>query len=99
MYAEMNAKNDEMNAKNDEMKTRLKTLKGNTVGVECLIYHKNKLYSGSWDKIIRIWDTDTREEIAHLMGHTNSVSCLTIHENKLYSGGEFPDNTIRVWNI
>ena len=77
----------------------------------CLTLHENKLYSGSFDKTIRIWNTETHEEIATLRGHTDAVkcltlhennihtggvNCLTLHENKLYSGSW--DKTIRIWN-
>ena len=76
--------------------TELATLRGHTGGVSCLTIHENKLYSGSEDNTIRIWDTETYELVATLEGHTNTVSCLTIHENKLYSRGA--DSSIRIWN-
>ena len=47
--------------------------------VSCLTLHENKLYTGSTDKNIRIWNTDTNEEIANLRGHTVYVLSLTIH--------------------
>ena len=86
------------------MKTPLYTeigiLRGHTYAIMCLTLHKNKLYSGSCDKTIRIWaegtNTETHEEICILRGHTNIVRCLTIHENKMYSGST--DKTIRSWN-
>ena len=67
--------------------------------VSCLTLHENKLYSGGYDKTIRIWNTETHEEIAILRGHTNGVIYLnpTLRENKLYTGSY--DNTIRIWNI
>ena len=34
------------------------TLEGHTNSVMCLAIHKNKLYSGSMDKTIRIWNTE-----------------------------------------
>ena len=67
--------------------------------VSCTIRNENKLYSGSWDGIIHIWNTETYEEIATLEGHTAGVIHLnlTLRENKLYTGSY--DNTIRIWNI
>ena len=76
--------------------TEIATLSGHTKGVSCLTLRDNKLYSGSDDKTIRIWNTETYEEIGILRGHTDSVCCLTLHENKLYSGSW--DKTIRIWN-
>jgi len=72
-------------------------LRGHTNIVRCLALHENKLYSGSCDKTIRIWNTETHEEIAILRGHTDVVRCLTLHENKLYSGSY--DKTIRIWKV
>ena len=77
--------------------TKIATLRGHTDIVCCLTIHENKLVSGSRDKTIRIWNTETYELIATLRGHTDNVSCLTLHENKLYSGSK--DKTIRVWKI
>ena len=78
--------------------TEIATLRGHTThGVSCLTLHENKLYSGSDDKTIRIWNTETHEEIAILRGHTDCVNCLTLHENKLYSGSG-GENTIFIWN-
>lgn len=76
--------------------TELANLRGHTDTVKCLTILKNKLYSTSNDKTIRIWDTETYKEIATMRGHTNNVSSLIIHDNKLYSGSD--DNTIRIWN-
>ena len=76
--------------------TEIATMKGHTHNVTCLTLHENKLYSGSFDKTIRIWNTETLEEIATLRGHTDTVICLTLRENKLYSGSG--DKTIRIWN-
>ena len=62
----------------------------------CLTIYKNKLFSGSNDSTIRVWDADTHAHVATLEGHTSSVWCLTIYKNKLFSGSI--DHTIRVWD-
>ena len=74
----------------------LATLEGHTGHVRCLTLYGNKLFSGSWDNTIRVWDADTHEHLATLEGHAGWVSCLTLHGNKLFSAGD--DRTIRVWN-
>ena len=61
--------------------------------VQCLVVHKNILYSGSVDKTIRAWNLDTNECVFVLRGHTDRVSCLIVHNNILYSGSS--DGTIR----
>ena len=77
--------------------TEIATLRGHTDMVTCLTLHENKLYTGSDDNTIRIWNTETHEEIAILEEHTNGVMCLALHENKLYSGSV--DRTIRIWKV
>ena len=79
-----------------------KLLKGHTRSVRRgLAIRNNKLYSASVDGTIRVWNTDTHEEIAILKVEVEEplkeVTCFVIHENKLYSG--CTDRTIRVWNI
>ena len=73
------------------------TLEGHTGGVNCLTVVGNKLYSGSWDDTIRVWDTDTHQHITTLQGHTGYVYCLAVVGNKLCSGSF--DRTIRVWTV
>ena len=65
--------------------------------IMCLTIYKNKLFSGSRDHTIRVWDADTHAHVATLQGHTSDVMCLTIYKNKLFSGSN--DSTIRVWNL
>ena len=70
------------------------TLHGHSGEVRCLAVVGKKLYSGSWDRTIQVWDLDTHKYVASLEGHTSGVRCLTVIENKLYSGTY--DRTIRV---
>ena len=77
--------------------TQIATLQGHTDDVNCLVVHKNILYSGSDDRTIRAWNLDTNECITALQGHTDDVRCLIVHNNILYSGSE--DNTICTWKL
>ena len=72
------------------------TLQGHTSCVRCLTVVGNKLYSGSSDGTIRVWDTETHQHIATLQGHTYDVYCLRVVGSKLFSGSE--DRTIREWD-
>jgi len=78
--------------------TDLAYLRGHREIVLCIIYHDNTLYSGSWDKTIRIWDMKTYKKKGSMKGHTDNVNCLCVQadDNKLYSGSI--DRTIRVWD-
>ena len=75
-------------------------LKGHIGSVDCLTVQENKMFSGSDDKTIHVWNTETHETIASLRGYVEGyvegVCCFTLYENKLYSGCF--DRTIRVWN-
>ncbi|KAG0302039.1 hypothetical protein BGZ98_007848 [Dissophora globulifera] len=39
---------------------------------------QERLITGSWDKSIRVWDTDTKECLATLRGHTDFVKALAV---------------------
>ena len=69
---------------------------GHTHYVWCLTVHGGKLYSGSQDNTVKVWDCSTNKLIKTLTGHTRPVICFTIHDGKLYSGGR--DGTIKVWD-
>lgn len=80
--------------------------------IECLLIHNNKLFVGSDDSLIHVFDTKTDTFITSLSGHSHEttfssegylgehlpcgVRCMVVHNNKLYSGGD--DWNIRVWN-
>ena len=80
--------------------------------IECLLIHNNKLFVGSDDSLIHVFDTKTDKLITLLGGHSHEttfssegylgehlpcgVRCMVVHNNKLYSGRD--DWNIRVWN-
>lgn len=74
----------------------VKVFKGHTNGVMCLQFEDNILATGSYDATIKIWDTDTGEELRTLRGHTSGIRCLQFDDTKLISGSI--DRTIKVWN-
>ena len=45
---------------------------------------------------MKIWDTETSEEINTLRGHTSGIRCLQFDDTKLISGSI--DGTVKVWN-
>ncbi|KAL4777326.1 putative E3 ubiquitin ligase complex SCF subunit sconB [Aspergillus nidulans var. acristatus] len=74
----------------------IKTFKGHTNGVMCLQFEDNILATGSYDTTIKIWDTETGEELRTLRGHESGIRCLQFDDTKLISGSM--DRTIKVWN-
>ena len=75
-----------------------RTLQGHTRSVGSLVVLPNgDLASGSWDKTIRVWDTDTGECKQVLKGHTDLVSSLVVLPTGELASGPW-DKTIRVWH-
>lgn len=74
----------------------VKVFKGHRDSVMCLQFEDNILMSGSYDATVKIWDTDTGEELRTLKGHTAGVRCLQFDDTKLITGSL--DRTIRIWN-
>ena len=72
------------------------TLQGHTDYVNALAMSQGKLYSGSDDNTIRIWDAESGNHLRTLQGHTDWVRSLAMSQGKLYSGSD--DKTIRVWS-
>ncbi|EEH42279.1 uncharacterized protein PADG_07099 [Paracoccidioides brasiliensis Pb18] len=73
-----------------------KIFRGHTNGVMCLQFEDNILATGSYDTTIKIWDTETGQEIRTLRGHQSGIRCLQFDDTKLISGSL--DRTIKVWN-
>lgn len=74
----------------------VKIFKGHSNGVMCLQFEDNIMATGSYDATIKIWDTDTGEELRTLKGHRAGIRCLQFDESKLISGGI--DHSVKVWN-
>jgi WD40 repeat protein len=74
-------------------------LEGHSDSVRCLVKLKNgHLASGSWDKKIKLWDTNTGQCIQTLEGHSNNVySLIELENGHLASSSD--DKTIKLWNI
>ena len=69
--------------------------------VYCLALHSKtrRLFSGSGDGTIAVWNTESEEHEATLRGHCGAVLALKLDENVdiLFSGAR--DRRIRVWDV
>ncbi|KAI9926391.1 hypothetical protein ASPWEDRAFT_163708 [Aspergillus wentii DTO 134E9] len=74
----------------------MKVFKGHTNGIMCLQFEDNILATGSYDATIKIWDTETGEELRTLRGHQSGIRCLQFDDTKLISGSM--DRSLKVWN-
>lgn len=69
---------------------------GHTDGVLTLKYDHKFMFTGSYDKTVKVWDVHTGKLIRTLESHTQGVKALAFDEQKLITGSS--DNTIKVWN-
>ncbi|MCA8976317.1 MAG: serine/threonine protein kinase, partial [Planctomycetes bacterium] len=59
----------------------------------------SRLVSGATDRMVKLWDPDTGEEMATLRGHTRQVQSIAVSADgrRIFSGAE--DNTVRMWEV
>jgi len=72
---------------------RTRTKAGNKGGAGAYIA------SGSRDKTIRIWDTQTQQEVMTLVGHDNWVRTVLFHPNGKLLISVSDDKSIMIWDL
>ena len=70
---------------------------GHTSFVACLTINDGKLYSGSWDKTIKVWDCSTNKLITTLGEPDDPIQHLTFQNGKLYAQDWVGD--IYIWQL
>ena len=73
------------------------TLEGHAEPINCIEYDKttDRLFSGSIDKTIKMWDLKTGKCEKTFAGHTEEVNALIVYDNYLISGAA----EIKIWDI
>jgi hypothetical protein len=55
--------------------------------------------SGGQDKVLRLWDVETGEEIRRFEGHAEKVKCLCFTPDGLHVVSGSDDKTLRLWDV
>ena len=56
----------------------------------------SRLYSGSKDSLVRVWDMNTGQQLDSMQSHTDGVSSLALSGSLLVSGSY--DKTVKLWD-
>lgn len=79
----------------------IRTFAGHTGDILSVAFFPDgkRIVSGSWDKTLKLWDTETGEELATLKGHTGEVNACAFSPDgkKIISGS--PDKTPKLWSV
>ena len=70
---------------------------GHSNAVSSVYTDDKRIYSGSHDNTVKVWDSKTFEELATLEGHTKWVTSVYADDKRIYSGSH--DDTVKVWDI
>ena len=55
--------------------------------------------SGLWDCTIKLWNVETKTEIATLLGHQHWLTSVAFNNIGTILASGSRDNTIKLWNI
>ncbi|KAJ3680052.1 hypothetical protein LUZ60_016330 [Juncus effusus] len=70
-------------------------LEGHRLPVISLVFNNGRLYSGSMDKTVKVWDLTSLQCVQTLLDHTNVVMALLWWDQFLLSCSL--DNTVKIW--
>ncbi|KAN0050435.1 hypothetical protein ACTA71_003559 [Dictyostelium dimigraforme] len=70
---------------------------GHTGTVWALHLDDERVYTGSFDKTAKVWDTKTKKCRFTLAGHYYPIQCLDVKNNIMATGSL--DNSIRIWDL
>ena len=75
--------------------------KGADEGILTLAFDRagDKLATGGWEKVVKIWDLKSGKELGGLAGHTHSISSVMFNTKGDQVVSASLDGTVRIWNI
>ena len=83
-------------AKTDYETMKYKVFKSSIYWETSIAFDEKHFYTGSFDKVVRVWDKDSLKEKKTLVAHTKAISAVLVDDKYIYSGAR--DNKIVVWD-
>ena len=76
-------------------------MEGHNDSVSSVTFNHNGtlLASGSYDNTIKLWNLETKTEIATLEGHHGWVNSVAFNHNGTLLASGSGDNKIKLWNL
>ena len=75
----------------------LQTLFGHAEGIWSTSADSLRMISGSQDKSIVVWDSESGKTLYSLQGHLGPVNCCQLFDTGIYSGDE--TGLVRLWDF
>ena len=67
--------------------------------VNSVAFNHNGTLLASGSNIIKLWNLETKTEIATLKGHENYVNSVAFNQNGTLLASGSKDDTIKLWNL
>lgn len=67
-----------------------------TRAITAMCYQDRRVYTGSLDTTVRVWELDEHDCVATLEGHTGAISCVAADAFKVFSASS--DLSVRIWD-
>ncbi len=71
-------------------------LSGHTDQVSSVLIDGKCIISGSHDKTVKVWDTQTGKKLGSLQGHNDWVECIAVDNDSIVSGSH--DGMLIIWD-
>eukprot|EP00128_Syssomonas_multiformis_P005351 Colp12_sorted_trinity150504_noHs@24017 len=71
-------------------------LQTNEEDVTCVTFDKSRMFVGSLDRTVKVWNMETNVCLGSIIGHQDSVSCVAFNVAFIVTGSF--DRTLKVWD-